>query len=624
MENLQKILSGPFATSLGWVLLHSVWQVLLLSVIYLVVNISTKNALIRYWVGMSLMASQLLISLATFGWVYDPITQINLALVAKTEVISMSFFVKSLIYLKQNLPILVGLWSIGSGILFLKMLTGYMWMVSLKTKSKTLINKNIISIFEDLKNQMGIKNNILLKSSNLTDVPVMLGYFKPVVLLPAGMIGVFSMKQIEMILAHELAHIKRNDYLFNLLQSILDVIYFFHPAFWIISTQVRKEREICTDQIALAYTGDKILLANTLIQLQESKQLPSLALAFGKKQSAFTERIHRMLGIKSNRWFSQESIWVVIGLFLSIMAIGQVKKPQSLKQPDKQENVVPTDTLVKPMSRLTIQSDNNNFTIKDKKLFFNGKEIELSPEKRIIAEQHLETLEKQNIQIEFHTKQMEEQSKLMETESQKLNDWSKKLETDLKPLETYSLEIAKLSKEIEKKAKELSQKSSKLKPDTNEFEKLHKNYEAEIDKISLEIDAISDKMNEVTNNSDLENEEMQKISEEMDRKSAEMEKISEPIELISQEIDKTVNQIIALLPQEIRSKVHTDFQKAPKAPKPPKFGKNAIAPPPPPLPPNTKRIGMGSEAPPPPPLAPEKSKSKAKRPSQPPLQKEPN
>lgn len=578
MEILAKFLSGPLATALGWTLLHAIWQILFFSLVYFLVNLLTKNAMIRYRTGLLVMTLQFLTSIATFLWISQNASTNNSGLYFETKALTLSFLAKALIYFKQNLPIIVGLWSLGFVMLSLKMLTGYFWIVNLKNKSNAVITQNLITLFENLKAKMGIEKGILLKTSPVIDVPLMMGYFKPVVLLPISLISGFSMNQIEIILAHELAHIKRNDYLINLLQSFLDVIYFYHPVFWLISAQIRKEREICTDQLALQYTGDKILLANTLLQLQETKITPALALAFGKKQSAFSERIHSILGLKSSRSFPKESLWILIGLLATFFAVAQNKKTEKTMKVSKSHSVAIADTLLPMENSISISTDNNNFTIKDKKLFFNGKEIELSPEKKAIVDQHLDVLEEHKRQMNNQSKLMEEQSKLMEEQSKKMSEWSAKLNLDLEPLQAYSNEITQLSNAISKKSEEFSKKSAKLKPDSEAYEKMQKSYESEVEKLNSEMEKIAGKMDEVAQKADLNNADMEKVSEEMDRRAAEMDKIAEPMDKLGKEMDKTINAILDQLPIEVKSKISTDYPIAPKAAKSPKFPKSQIPP----------------------------------------------
>lgn len=595
METIVKFLSGSVATALGWTIIHAIWQILCFGLVYFLVSIFTKNAIHRYRTGLIIMTLQFAISIATFGWVYRNVEVSNTGIFLETKAFTLSFFAQTMFYFKQNLPLIVGLWSLGFLMLSLKMLTGYIWIVNLKNKSRVEITQNLSVIFESLKTKMGIEKSILLKSSSLIDVPLMMGYFKPVVLLPISILSGFSVNQIEIILAHELAHIKRGDYLINLLQSFLDIVYFYHPVFWVISAQIRKEREICTDQLALQYAGDKILLANTLVQLQETKITPSLALAFGKKQSAFTERIHRILGLKSSRSFPKESLWILIGLLVTFFAVAQNKKTEKTMKVPKSHSVAIADTLLPTENSISISTDQNNFTIKDKKLFFNGKEIELSPEKKVIVDQHLDALEEHKKQMNFQSKLMEEQSKLMEEQSKKMSDWSAKLNLDLEPIQAYSDEITKLSNEISKKSVEFSKKTSRLKPDSKDYEKLQKSYDSEIEKLNSEMEKIAGKMDEVAQKADLNNADMEKVSAEIDRRAAEMDKIAEPMDKLGKEMDKTIKAIVNLLPPEVKSKIDTDFPEAPKPPKRPKSPKGSIPPPPPPRP------AKGLMPPPPPP-----------------------
>lgn len=586
MENLFKLLSGPVPTAFGWTLLHAVWQIIILSMVYFVTILVTKKASIRYYIGLGVLTSQFFVSIMTFFWLTTKSTGINQGIFLEAKGTAITGLAKAMQYFNNNLPLIVALWSAGFVILSIKMINGYFWVTNLKNKASLVISEKIVHTFDSLKARMGIENEVLLKSSPLIDVPLMMGYLKPVVMLPVSLISGFSERQIELILAHELAHIKRNDYLVNLFQSFLDVVYFFHPLYWIVSAQIRKEREICTDQLALQFAGDKILLANTLIQLQETRITPALALAFGKKQSAFTERIYRILGMNSKTNFSRESVWILVGILVTFFSFAQQKESKKTEVIKEREMFSTVDTLVYPHNSVHINSDKGNFSIKDKKLYFNEKEIVLEPEKKILVDKYLEALDLQNIQMEAQSKLMAEQSKLMDVQSQKINEWSQKLTEDLKPLTEYSQQITLLSNEVAKKSTEFSRKTSKLDTDSKEYEKLQKRYDEEIEKLNSQIDRISEKMDEVSKKADLNNKDMDLVSKEMDERAAEMDKIAMPMDMIGKQIDETVKSIIDLLPEDIKSQINTDFD-APKPPKKPKRGVSAASPS---APPKAKRI----------------------------------
>jgi bla regulator protein BlaR1 len=130
-----------------------------------------------------------------------------------------------------------------------------------------------------LSERLGISKNVRLLQSGLVKVPVTIGHFKPVILIPIGMILQLPYEQVETILLHELAHIRRKDYLVNLLQSVLETVFFFNPGLLWLSALIREEREICCDDMVLAHTSGKVNYLEALLAFHTyDQQRPDPAL----------------------------------------------------------------------------------------------------------------------------------------------------------------------------------------------------------------------------------------------------------------------------------------------------------------------------------------------------------
>jgi predicted metal-dependent hydrolase len=396
---------------------------------------------------------------------------------------------------------------------------------------------------------------------------MIMGVLKPVILIPAGLVSGFSQEQLETILAHELAHLKRHDFLLNGLQSVLDVIYFFHPAMWLLSAQIRKERENCCDDLALEVSGSKLLLAKTLVQLQETIYTPKLAMAFGKKSYSLLERVQRIVGIGSPRNFNKESIWIVAGLFVTFFAFAQKNEEKRTVSTSISISSSTADTLISPKrneTSIVIQDDKNDFRIKDNKIFYNGKEVQLSPEVQ----------EKVNVRlkaVEVNQQQMEAQSKLMEEQSHEMEKFSSQMEVNSKPMEEISKKMEEVGKKMELASKkhELALKSKNLTKKDEDL--IWKTFESQIAEYDKEMEQYNIQMDEYAS-------QMDKVSAPMDAISAKMDEISVPMDAISVELDRNVNEIIDLMPAEIRSSILKDRLKTPVPPKAPKAPKSLISP----------------------------------------------
>ena len=116
--------------------------------------------------------------------------------------------------------------------------------------------------------RLGVKQVVRLLESSLVEVPTVIGWLKPVILLPIATVNSLTVSQLEAILAHELAHIRRADYVVNVLQSVIETLLFYHPAVWWISSVVRQEREHCCDDLAASISGDKAGYVTALVRIR--------------------------------------------------------------------------------------------------------------------------------------------------------------------------------------------------------------------------------------------------------------------------------------------------------------------------------------------------------------------
>src|SRR5207245_639661 len=143
--------------------------------------------------------------------------------------------------------------------------------------------------------------------SALVEVPTLIGCLRPVVLLPASTLAGLSPAQLEALLAHELAHVRRLDYLVNLGQTTAETLLFYHPAVWWVSHRMRVEREHCCDDAAVAVCGDAVGYARALAELEGRRTLAPV-LAVAADGGSLWSRVARLVGgppphlSRSSRW----------------------------------------------------------------------------------------------------------------------------------------------------------------------------------------------------------------------------------------------------------------------------------------------------------------------------------
>ncbi|WP_231425212.1 M56 family metallopeptidase [Pedobacter sp. Leaf250] len=147
-----------------------------------------------------------------------------------------------------------------------------------------------------LSDKLGLHQQVKMVQSGIAKVPMVVGHFKPLILIPLGLLNGLSTVEVEAILAHELAHIKRRDYLVNLLQSFIEIVFFFNPAVLWVSQLIRTEREHCCDDLAISCVDDRKNYVKALIFCQEFKQCaPAYAMGINGKNGSLLHRASRML-----------------------------------------------------------------------------------------------------------------------------------------------------------------------------------------------------------------------------------------------------------------------------------------------------------------------------------------
>jgi bla regulator protein BlaR1 len=340
--------ADPVVQAFGWMLLHAVWQGFLITFIAagILFLLRRRASYGRYWTGISALFLQILVSAGTFALYYQPralqvampkVTHFAQPFVTKSTqvMVAMPWYRQTLWFLQSNLDTIVLFWVIGASVLLLRLVGSWVYVQQLKAEGIRLTESRIQEMFRRIATKLNIRSTVHLFESVRVSTPVVIGFIKPVVLLPVGLATGLTTKQIEAILAHELAHVKRFDYLVNLIQSLVEVVYFFHPALWWLSSRVRAEREHCCDDVAVQVCGDKLAFARALAEVEAFRQSPALAMAFASKKGMMLQRVKRVLGVteKPQRRMSPNVLvlFVLLVFGMSVYAFQQGEKQKQAK-----------------------------------------------------------------------------------------------------------------------------------------------------------------------------------------------------------------------------------------------------------------------------------------------------
>jgi bla regulator protein BlaR1 len=291
--------------SLNWTLIHSLWQGMVLALFTgLLLTICRKQtAVFRY----NLISSQLLLfgvaCIATFFWEWRNFSAPNAF--SETEGITLlnsssllALKENTLGYLTNNSRAILLIWGI---VCCYKTLQAAYHLSYLQRASKSsvysvpLLWQQQLAI---LKEKLGIHKTVVLLESQLIKVPMVIGHLKPIILLPIGLLSGLPVEQLEAILLHELAHIKRNDYWVNLMQVVFESIFFFNPAFLWLSNILRAEREHCCDDLAIPESQSKKAYLTALVNFKEYALNIGYAPTFSGHRSQLYSRVTRIIGIQ--------------------------------------------------------------------------------------------------------------------------------------------------------------------------------------------------------------------------------------------------------------------------------------------------------------------------------------
>lgn len=321
---ITKFFSEDVIQALCRTLVHSLWQGLLIALLAALALVFTKrsSASVRYHLLVALLCC------LVFGFILTFIIELQNevkpgVLVRSGPSPSLSGIVDyTFAYVQAHAGIIIFIWLIIISLRGMRILFN-MYMLGRMKKVKV---RKLAGIWQlrltELAGNMGARRAVTLLESGITKVPLVIGYLKPVILIPIGLVNALNQQEVEAILMHELAHIKRRDYLINLLQVVAETFLFFNPAVLWLSSLIRAEREHCCDDIVVGHTRNKIAYIHALVHFEEYRLgSPGHALAFSGKNGSVLQRLERMTH-RSNRSLNRiETIILSLLLVFSSLLI---------------------------------------------------------------------------------------------------------------------------------------------------------------------------------------------------------------------------------------------------------------------------------------------------------------
>ena len=362
--NFEIFSNSQIVETLGWTLLHSFWQIGLITVcLFAALKLARKaTSNFRYFVSCAAMVLALVLPLATFVWFENAPAGVDLTnsisgskqivlpqaddrknenfTLAGTENLQSNGKTNGQLfgsleswqnnfenYFAPGLPVLVWLWF--AGVLFFALKTGGgLWQLHcFKTRKITFPGEEWQARFVELCRKVNVSTKIKFYESALVTAPVVVGWLKPVVLVPGAAFLGLTPAQLEAVIVHELMHVRRLDFAVNMAQALVEIVLFYHPGVWWISSQIRREREFVCDDLVIEFYGERLNYAHALANLEQLRQTanqrqPQLEVA--ATGGRLMNRIQRILQ-KETEITRANSLWsaglalVLISAFLMII-----------------------------------------------------------------------------------------------------------------------------------------------------------------------------------------------------------------------------------------------------------------------------------------------------------------
>jgi beta-lactamase regulating signal transducer with metallopeptidase domain len=346
-----ELFGGPFAQAIGWSLLHLVWEATIVAGILAAVLalMARRSANARYVVSCAALALLPVMALVTAMRAYDapiasnggqapsPVRTAEAPVVHQPALTQLSNFLVPADDTSPNilrdlggrargwLPQIVLLWLAGVTFFSIRLLVSWTRVQRLARAESQPASPSWQRAISHLAEALRLRRAISLVQSAAVEVPTVIGWLSPMILLPASTLTGLTAEQIEMVLAHELAHIRRHDFFVNLLQTVVETLMFYHPAAWWISRRIRMEREHCCDDLAISVCGNPLQYARALTRLEELRAAQT-ELAVAANGGSLLMRIRRLVVQKEStggaaRWAAGAAVLAVVVVLFTLPSL---------------------------------------------------------------------------------------------------------------------------------------------------------------------------------------------------------------------------------------------------------------------------------------------------------------
>ncbi|HWW39635.1 M56 family metallopeptidase [Pedobacter sp.] len=341
---MEKIISGylpeNMAEAITHTLLHNLWQgMVLVILVAMILHLTKRTAAIwRYrFLTATLLLFTLVVALTFILELYTvPDRDFNLPDLHPSNskdipALLWQNLAFSLKYIHEHAGLISMFWILAVIVQICRLSLGFYVLQRMKMVRIAPVGKFWQQRLQELCSNLGLRHTVNLLESGIAQVPIVIGYLKPLILIPVGLITALNQAQVEAILLHELAHIRRKDGLVNLVQILMETLLFFNPAVWWLSSLIRSERENCCDDIAVQHLSSPVDLMSAMVYFEQyRREQNKLSLAFSGASTRMPARMERLLKGKKNSPGKLD--FLVIALLLTIGTLAMVPGPRNQVQ----------------------------------------------------------------------------------------------------------------------------------------------------------------------------------------------------------------------------------------------------------------------------------------------------
>lgn len=363
-----------FIKATGWSILHSFWQGALIYGILLIIlsgfpklRSGIRHNLaylaqclifigfcITFYISFNLPEKPMSLSATPLGLVYyvNPY--------ASELPVNWSIMIEAIF------PYIVSLYGVGLAAQALVLFSGYRKIQILKHSGRIPVPQDWALVFEEIKSALKIGRDVRFYLSSTVNVPLVIGYFKPVILFPVVLATQMDLKQVEAILIHEISHIRRNDYLLNLIKTIMETALFFNPFIWLSGKFIDMEREHACDDLVLKHTGTPMTYAHALLKLELLKNNSALSMAATGKTQYLYQRIKRITDMKTNYMNTKQrliAMSLLLATAISLAWVSPIEPKLTVSKMKQKITTVTEGSIFEPVQIISDQVRNEILTV---------------------------------------------------------------------------------------------------------------------------------------------------------------------------------------------------------------------------------------------------------------------